>query len=133
MANWEHYFHFPAGTDFDINGPFGYDGAGRVLEKTADLLKIRIDLDSWGPAPAFHAVIAVQYHQEGTGNTVILEPDGTAPSRDDQAVIRSNDGRRERAITSRDFACSIRYNGANEIDFDVHVNGQSWDFDLERV
>src|SRR6266568_5064158 len=111
MAQWDFYFPFPTGSSFNIDGPFGYDGTGHVLERTADSLKIRIDLERWGPAPAFHAAITVQYRQEGLDNVVILERDAVPPSRDDNATIRSNDDRRERAITSKDITCSIRYNG----------------------
>jgi hypothetical protein len=132
MATWEHYFHFPAGTDYDIDGPFGYDGTGRVLERTDEVLKIRLDLPSWGPAPAFHGAIMVEYRREGPGNTVVLERDDGEVRRDDGATVRSLANRRERAITSHHITCSMRYDGKDEIDFDVFIDGKSYDFDLKR-
>jgi hypothetical protein len=132
MATWERYFHFPVGTRYEIDGPFGYDGTGQVLERTDDTLKIRLELPKWGPAPAFSGTILVIYRQEGPGNTVALERDGGELRRDDEATVRSVDKRRERAITSNDITCSMRYDGKDEIDFDVFMEGKSYDFDLKR-
>jgi len=132
MAAWEHYFHFPAGTKYEIDGPFGYDGTGHVLERTDDTLKIRMELPQWGPAPAFSGTILVIYRQEGPGNTVAVQRDDGESGRDDKATVRSVDARRERAITSNHMTCSMRYDGENEIDFDVFLQGRSFDFNLKR-
>lgn len=132
MANWEHYFHFLPDSEFYIDGPWGYNGQGRVLERSDTRLVIRMDLDAWGPAPALHATVTVEYRQEGPGNIVVLERDGADPRRDEDATIVSTDSRRERAISSKDITCSIRYENTDQIDFDILVNGKSYDFDFER-
>jgi hypothetical protein len=130
LAAWEHYFHFPPGTDFYIDGPWGYNGRGKVVENTETGLSLRIDLPAWGPAPEFRALLTVEYRKEGPGNLVVLERDGTAPLRDENASVRSNDNRRERSIASSAVTCSVRYESRDEINFDVHFNGTSYHFDL---
>jgi len=102
------------------------------LERTDDVLKIRLELPSWGPAPAFAGTILVIYRNEGPGNTVAVERDDGQGGRDDKATILSVDNRRERAITSNHITCSMRYDGQDEIDFDVFIDGRSYDFDLKR-
>lgn len=132
MADWNHYFHFPSDTNFKVDGPFGYDGRGKVVENTGNRLVLRIDLDAWGPVPAFHALVTAEYWQEGSGNITVVEEDGKPPSRDDNATMRSNDARRERAIASNAATFSIRYENNNKVDFDIYVNARSFDFGFER-
>jgi len=132
MDSWSQYFFFPAGTSFFVDGPWGYNGRGRVDTRTDTVLQIRLDIDSWGPAPALHASIRVGYSQEGPGNQVIIEHDDGRKTTDANATVRSTAGIRERAITSKDITCSIRYENDNEVDFDVIINGSAWDFDLIR-
>lgn len=132
MAEWSHYFHFPAGQDFNIDGPWGYNGRGRVLQNDASTLVVRMDIDAWGPAPALHATITMTYRHEGAGNTVIVHRDGAEPTQDNNATIISDDGRRMRRIDSGGITCRVQFDGDDEIDFDANINGEWWDFDFER-
>lgn len=132
MANWTHYFHFPTGTKFHIDGPFGYDGEGRVVENLPQKLKLRLDLDAWGPAPALHTTVTIEYRQEGQGNLAIVEEDGKPAQQDNNATIVSDDFRRERRITSNAATFSVRFERANEIDFDIYYGTDHYDFDFER-
>ena len=133
MANWDNYFHFPTGTRFAIDGPSLYNGKGSVIENLGNRLVVRLDLDAFGPAPALHALVTVEYRQEGPGNLAIVEKDGAAPQRYDNVSILSDDGKRERKITSYGVTCSVRYDGDNEVDCDIIPGpGQSYDFNLKK-
>jgi hypothetical protein len=133
MANWDHYFHFAAGTRFSINGPSLYNGKGSVIENSGNRLAVRVDLDAFGPAPAIHAVITVEYRQEGPGNLATVEKDGAEPQRYDDVSIISDDGKRERTIAAYAVKCTVRFDGKNEVDCDVTPGpGQSYDFDLKK-
>lgn len=132
MKSWDHYFHFPKGQVFEINGPIGYDGKGKVIENDKNILMLRLDIPQWGVFPAVHANITLEYKQEGKGNTVIVVRDGDLPLQDLNAEIYSRDVERKRRINSNNIMCSIAYEGKNEIDFDVHFDGRSIDFDFER-
>ena len=133
MATWDYYFHFPAGTDFSIDGPSLYNGSGSVIENSGNRLVVRVDIDSFGPAPATHARITVEYRQEGLGNLAIVEKDGAAPLHYDNVSITSDDVQRERKITSYGATFTLRDDGKTEVDFDVTPGpGQSYDFNLKR-
>ncbi len=133
MADWSHYFQFEQDTKFFIDGPWGYNGRGKVLERTERLLVVRIDLDAWGPAPQFKGSLSIKYNQEGKGNQVILYLDGEEPMTDEDATINSWDERQERSIDSVPITCSLRNESdPNEIDFDLMHKGESKDFDLIR-
>lgn len=131
MNVWNTYFHFPTGTKFHVDGPWGYNGEGQVIENSDNRLVLRLDIDAWGPAPALHATITASYFKEGPGNVAIIEQDGQPTHADENATILSDSRRRERRITSRAATYSVRYENENEIDFDLYVHGRSFDFDLE--
>lgn len=133
MSAWNHYFHFPAGTHFSIDGPSLYNGSGSVIENVGNRLVIRVDMDAFGPAPAIHARVTVEYQQEGPGNVVIIEKDGASPQRYENVSIVSDDDKRQRTVTSYGVTCSVRYEGDNEVDCDITPGpGQSYDFNLKK-
>jgi hypothetical protein len=130
MTHWRHYFHFPAGAAFHINGPFGYDGKGQVKENSGNRLALRLDLDAWGKAPAFHAVVTSEYHGEGLGNRLVVEEDGKPPREDKNAKVRSDDGSRLRSVESVPLTFSLGFENPKEIDLDIRIGGTDYDFDL---
>jgi len=133
MNNWNTYFHFPTGTRFHIDGPWGYDGEGQVIENSDNRLMLRLDIDAWGPAPALHATITADYVKDGDGNTAIVEQDGQPADEDKNATILSDSRRRERRITSRTATYSVRYESDNEVDFNLYVDGRRFDFGRELL
>ncbi len=104
MSVWSQYFHFPTNTNFEIDGPYGYNGQGLVLENSDRILKLRMDLDKWGPAPALHATLTIEYRQEGEGNIVVIAHDDRDEKRDENASIWSFDDQRKRNIASDNMA-----------------------------
>ncbi|MFO0748341.1 MAG: hypothetical protein U1F43_22165 [Myxococcota bacterium] len=132
MADWSHYFHFPTGQAFDVDGPIGYDGTGKVIENLPNTLVVRLDLDRWGPAPALHATLTIEYVKEGRGNRVSVSMDGKPIDVDPDAIIKSNDEKRRRSISSTPFTGSVQIDGIDEIDLDIDFDGKSYDFDLLR-
>jgi len=131
--NWEHYFHFPEGTTFFIDGSIVYDGVGKVLKKTDKILKIRMDMDKWRQGPAVHADITIEYKSEGFGNRVLYEEDKSDPIIDSNANIKSKDKKRKRSIDSKEISCSFKYKSEKEIVFSVVSEGKTHDFDFEKI
>ena len=132
MTSWSHYFHFAAGEQFEIDGPLGYDGTGRVVRNEDTTLEVRLDLPAWGPAPALHGTILLEYSKEGPGNRVELRRDGAAPLSDDNATVRSNVDKRERRMESNAIVCSLRHERKNKIAFEIQLMGKNWKFDFKR-
>jgi hypothetical protein len=132
MEPWSHYFHFPAGQPFEIDGPMGYNGQGKVLRNEGNTLEVRLDLPAWGPAPALHAIIELQYAQEGPGNRAEVRRDGAEPLVDANATIQSDEEKRERQISSSSLTCSVRAERKDKIEFEIQVLGKTWKFDFKR-
>ena len=130
MSNWDEFFHFKTGTKFYIDGPYGYNGHGKVLENSPSILTFEFNLEAWGPAPEMKGSVSITYAKEGPGNLVIFTPKGKSPLKDDNAVIISNSNDRERSVSSKQLTFSVRHDGKNEIDFDAYINGKNYDFDF---
>lgn len=129
---WSQFFHFPAGQEFEIDGPLGYNGRGRVLRNEGSLLEVRLDLPAWGPAPALHADILLQYSQEGPGNRVELRRDDAEPMADDNATMQSEPDKRERRISSSSIVCAVRSESKDKVAFEIQIQGRTWKFDFKR-
>jgi hypothetical protein len=137
---WSDFFHFPAGTTFEVDGPLSYNGNGKVLELTADSLKFELHMPDYEilgqKIPKADVIIAVTYVQEGPNNTATIEANGQTVQ-DSNLTIRTVGDRRQ-IVPSVSIPgvnltqISVARDGANEIDLDLTINGQEWDFDLER-
>lgn len=139
-APWERYMPWPAGTRFDVDGPLSYDGEGEVLERTGDVLKIRLDMPAdkilGQQLPATQLELTLTYRQEGAGNQAVIALNGEQVI-DDNVQITSQNGRRV-IIPSLSppghtlDRVELGPDNDQEIDLDITIDGRSWDFDLER-
>lgn len=129
---WSHYFSLETGTKFYIDGPWSYNGHGKVHERSSNRLIFEMHLPQWGPAPEVHATITLEYKKEGNGNIVVLQRHGESEKQDNNAYIQSDSDKRRRIIKSGSFTGEIGYENDNEVDIDIEVEGKSWDFDFER-
>jgi hypothetical protein len=134
---WSHYFTFPAGTSFKVDGPLKYDGRGHVHANTDRELGFELHMPAAKvlgfTIPGIDAVVDVTYAQEGPGNHVRVTANGTTHE-DPDATIVSDDEKRRRTVTSsvqiggKPLVISLRARKDDEID--ARING--YDFDLER-
>ena len=98
MKDWKHFVHFEEDTEFAVNGPYGYDGAGVVVLNEANILSIRIDIEAWLKFPAIHTEIVLDYRAEGAGNIVMIRQEGEKDLLDNNATILSDEKRRRRRV-----------------------------------
>lgn len=138
---WPDFFPFDTGTRFRVDGPFTYDGNGRVRQLSHDMLEFEMHMPAKSifgiELPRADLVIAVTYRQEGGGNQARIEVNGQVFT--DNNLVIHTEGQRRRMIPSiaipgqRIDEISVMPDGPNEIDLDVVLNGRSHDFDLERL
>jgi hypothetical protein len=137
---WSDFFHFPAGTTFEVDGPWGYDGNGKVLELTADVLKFELHMPEYeilgNRIPKADVVIKLTYFQEGAGNAGTIEANGQSVQ-DTNLTIRTSGDRRHIvpsvAIPGLNLGgMSLAREDADEIDLKLTIDGTERDFDLER-
>ena len=137
---WSDFFHFPAGTKFEVDGPLGYNGNGKVLELTADVLKFELHLPEYEIAgyqiPKADIVITLTYVQEGAGNSATIDANGQSVQ-DSNVSIRTGNNRRH-IVPSVSIpglnlgGMSLAQDGKDEIDLKLTIDGTERDFDLER-
>lgn len=132
---WSHYFAFEEGSTFRVDGPLGYNGSGRVLEKSADRLWIELKMPSYDPigpleVPAVKSRIRIDYQQEGDGNglTVYRKVQGQAARTTNDGSARIESSARQRTIVSKIHTFKIMYQDANQ----VELLFDNWSFDLVR-
>jgi hypothetical protein len=138
---WSHYFHFPAGTRFRVDGPLSYNGTGRVLINAGNRLKFTMDMPAveiFGySVPAMALVIDVTYRQEGAGNSAVITVNGTQTTDSNLRITSSGRRRTLRPSVSVPGVqlgrIEVGYDGRDEIDLDIEIDGTMRDFDLERI
>ncbi len=139
---WSHYFHFPKGASYVVNGPANYNGRGEVRENTATLLAFTLDMPELTAPKKIrkaNVILEIAYSKEGTGNRFKATVNGTVYE-DANATITSNVASHRRtikpSISIPDFDLAwIEFSpdGKDEIDLDVKLDGEEHDFNLERA
>jgi hypothetical protein len=104
---WARYFPFESGVDFDVEGPFGYDGTGRVVKRTDDVLSFKLRMPAKRilakKIPELDVTLSVSASKEGAGNRAEGKlVRGAAAERftDDDVTMESNEAKRSRELTS---------------------------------
>jgi hypothetical protein len=137
---WSDFFHFPAGTEFKVDGPLSYNGSGTVVELADKSITLEIHMPEetvlGRPIPQANLVISVAYAHEGSGNTATIEANGKRIEETNLTI--HTDGGRRRLTPSVSIPgiqlgeISVAQAGEVEIDLKITIDDRTWDFDLKR-
>jgi len=137
---WSHYFPFPAGASFEVDGPGPYNGTGKALVNQADSLTFEIHMPARSllgiSLPKLDLTLDLTYRQEGNGNRAVIDFNGNTIS-DTNVKIQSS-GKSRTLIPSVPVPghtldkIVVEAEDDKSIDLDITVDGDSHDFDLKR-
>ena len=131
---------------YKVNGPWGFDGKGQVLDRTDTLLKFQLDMPEYklpwpyeGKIPKSNTILELTYLKEGAGNQAKVTVDGKEYI-DSNVNIKSDNSENRRTLTPsitipglKLQKFSVAPDGDDEIDMDITIDGKEHDFNLERT
>jgi len=145
LQPWSRYFQFPEKTRFKVDGPYGYDGEGLVMERNDTLLKFGMKMPEYTVPLLGHKIpksdmtFEISYRKEGDGNHARIIMNGQLIEDPNLKIQSDNKENRRTIIPSvatlghKLHKITVAPDGDNEIDLDIALDDDSWDFDLKRI
>jgi hypothetical protein len=138
---WSTYFPFRKGSNYEVDGPWSYNGTGTVLERTADFLKFSMKMPAisflkW-EIPAADIIVEATYKQEGKGNTVRVTINGVADEDKDAEIISSGNKRTVKpklvGLSPTPEWITVEAKNADRVDITIRLDGENRDFTFNRT
>lgn len=136
---WSKFFHFPKGTNFNVDGPGPYNGDGTVMENTANVLKFDMHMPAISifgyQLPKADLIFELTYTKDGPGNHGKITVNGNQLT--DKNLTINTSGNTRTIIPSITIPghtlkyMTLKPDGTREIDLDIKIDGTEYDFDLE--